>query len=379
MARRLFAWILGVFLILGMLGQALADSKRPRILYLNSASKDDHWWRTSSEIMQTACDDLGMTLDVVYVGRNQIQMVNDFKAAVKGPNRPDAVVFQSLKQNAVSMLNIAEENKIPAFIFNAGLTSEQIKLYGGPREHYKYWIGQMLPDDKQAGYDLALALYQEALKQGLTNADGKVELIGINGEVADGAAIERSAGLALAVQQEPKIVLTQNISGRWQREKGKSVFLSLNRRYPNAKVVWAANDLMGLGALDGMIEGKMNPGKGMLVGAIDWIPEALQEIKNGRMMTSFGGHFMETGWIAILLHDYFHNKDFASETVNFKSQMATLSSTDSTKYLKEFKLENFKKIDFSQFSKVKHPETKKYDFRFALVMKKLIAEAPKDR
>jgi ABC-type sugar transport system substrate-binding protein len=348
-----------------------AASKRPLILYYNSATPDNHWWRTSAEIMQRACDDLGMDLKVVYVNRNQIKMVNEFSATASGPDRPNAVVFQSLKQNGVEMLQIAEKNKIPAFIFNAGLTTEQTKQYGGPREQFKYWIGQMLPDDKAAGYELALLLYQEAVKLGLADRDGKVQIFGINGAVADGASIERAAGLTLAAQKEPRIILKQIVPANWQRDTGKDVFFGLSQRYPQAKVVWAANDLMGLGVLDGMIERKIAPGKEMLVGSIDWMPEALQEVNNNRMVTTIGGHFMETGWVAVLLHDYFKNKDFATEAVNFKSQMASLSKKTSADYLGQFRSDNFKKIDFRQFSKVEHPTLKQYDFNFKPVMKNL--------
>lgn len=357
-----------VFLALGMLTPTEAQAKRPRILYLNSDTPDDYWWRTSSEIMQAACDDLGMDLKVVYAARDRFKMVEAFNAAANDPIRPDAVVFQNLKQNAVEMLEIAEKIRIPAFIFNAGLTSEQTEKYGGPREHFKYWIGQMLPDDKTAGYDLAMSLYHEAVKQGITDANGTVQFIGINGTSADGAAIERSEGLALAVKKEPKIALRQLVSGHWNRDEGKSIFLVLNRRYPEVKVVWAANDPMGLGALDGVIERKLVPGKDMLIGSIDWVPEALQEVNGGRLVTSIGGHFMEAGWVAVLLHDYFQHKDFATEAVSFKSKMATLSKTDIAGYLRKFRVDNFKTFNFRQFSKVDHSEIKRYDFRFSRLM-----------
>lgn len=364
--------MLCVILVLAQHGQSHAHKKRPRIVYYNSATPDDYWWRTSSEIMQAACDELGMDLNVVYVDRNQIKMVDAFKAVATGPDRPDAVVFQSLKQNGVNMLKVAEESKISAFIFNAGLTTEQAAKYGGPRQHFKYWIGQMLPDDRAAGYDLAFALYHEAVKKGLADRDGKVKFIGINGENADGAAIERSAGLALAAQQEPRIVVKQIVSGYWDRERGKSASIGLSRRYPEAKVVWAASDPMGLGVLEGMVERKVVPGKQMLVGSIDWIPEALQEVASGRMVTTIGGHFMETGWVAVLLHDYFQNKDFANESVSFKSKMVTLSMTDGADYLRDFKVENFRKIKFRQFSKVEHPKIKHYNFDFTSVVKNVV-------
>jgi ABC-type sugar transport system substrate-binding protein len=357
----------------GLPGLVLAQTVpiRPLILYYNSATPDNHWWRTSSEIMQAACDNLGLRLKVVYVDRDHLKMIDDFKAAANSPNRPDAVVFQSLKQNGPEMLKIAEQAKIPAFIFNAGLTAGQTAQYGGPRQHFKYWIGQMLPNDRAAGYDLALALLRQAQSLGLADTDGKVRFVAINGTPSDGASIERAAGLALAARQEPDIILQQTVSAHWQRDKGKAVFLGLAARYPKTMVVWAANDLMALGVLDGMQERRIEPGQHMLVGSIDWVPEALQAVDQKRMVATLGGHFMETAWVSVLLYDYFQNKDFAGETTRFKSEMSALSGAASTVYLEKFKPENFAKIDFRRFSKAWHPERKEYGFSFAAVMEQI--------
>jgi ABC-type sugar transport system substrate-binding protein len=360
-------------LICATLGQslpALAQTVpiRPLIVYYNSATPENHWWRTSSEIMQAACDNLGMRLKVVYVDRDHVKMVNDFKELANGPNRPDAVVFQSLKQNGPEMLKVAEQAKIPAFIFNAGLTAGQTAQYGGPRQQFKYWIGQMLPNDRTAGYDLAMNLLRQAQSQGLADVNGKVNFIAINGTASDGASIERASGLALAARQDPAINLQQIVPANWMREKGKSVFHGLSERYPKTMVVWAANDLMAMGVLDGMQERNITPGAQMLVGAMDWVPDAVREVSKKRMVTTLGGHFMETAWVAVLLYDYFQNKDFVSENTRFKSEMTALSAQASTVYLEKFKQENFAKIDFRRYSKAWNPERKEYQFSFNDVM-----------
>ncbi len=372
-------FMLGLFNPLGPSQQAQAQTVpvRPLVLYYNSATPDNHWWRTSSEIMQVACDNLGLRLKVVYVDRDHVKMLDDFRAAADGPNRPDAVVFQSLKQNGPEMLKIAEQAKIPAFIFNAGLTTGQTAQYGGPRQHFKYWIGQMLPDDRTAGYQLAVSLLRQAQSLGLADADGKVRFIAINGTPSDGAAIERASGLALAARQEPDIILQQTVSAHWQREKGREVFRGLAQRYPKTTVVWSANDLMALGVLDAMREQRIEAGQHMLLGAMDWVPDAVQAVSQTRMVTTLGGHFMETAWVAVLLHDYFQNKDFVSETTRFKSEMSALSATASSAYLEKFKPENFAKIDFRRFSKAWHPTLTRYQFSFAAVMEQLHPPARK--
>lgn len=344
-----------------------------KILYYNSENPEGFCWRTSSEFMQAACQNLGMELNIVYVDRDAAFMINDFKKKAGALDKPDAVIFQNLKSNAVNMLNIAEENKIPAFIFNAGLTEEQAKQFGNPREKFKYWIGQILPDDKKAGYDLAFQLFNEAKRLGLKDKNGNIHFLSIIGTKTDAASIERENGLKLASQQEKKIILDQITSANWDRSEAEKSLNWLILRYPEAKVVWAANDLMALGALDSFSKSQLLPGKNIIVGSMDWVPEALKQVQNGKLYTSLNGHFIETAWASVLVYDYLNKKDFASEKTSFNSKMTVLSKSNINLYLKNFKPENFKKINFSIFSKVKNKNLKKYDFNFDVVLKKIIS------
>lgn len=368
-------WLLSAILALLLLPAPLSgQTGRPRILFYNSSTPDDPWWRTSSDIMQAACRNLGMDLRIVYVARDRNLMVNDFRKVAAGTDRPDAVVFQNLRQNAIAMLTIAETYQLPVFIFNAGLTEEETAAYGGPRDHFKHWIGQILPDDEQAGYDLAMRLFREALLRHLTDAQGKVHFVAINGTSADSAAIERGKGLARAAAGEPRIVIHQVISANWDKAQGKTAFMVLAARYPMAKVVWSANDLMGLGVLDGIADLKKKAGKDFIVGSMDWMPDALALVEKGELLTTLDGHFMEAAWASVLLYDFLKGKDFAGESLSYKSKMTILASDDIENYLHYFRAANFDKIDFGQFSKVKHPGLLRYDFDFAPVFREVTAK-----
>lgn len=366
--RTFLTWSLAVtFLAL----PAFAHHSAPKILLFNSDTPQNFWWRTTSDILQAACDDLGMTLEVVYLDRNPYKMIRTFKEVATSDSPPDAVIFQNLRQTAEHMLSVAEQYQIPAILFNAGLVAEEQVKYLGPREVFKYWIGEILPDDMQAGYDLAMTLYHEAVRQGMTDQDDRVNLVAINGTKADTAAIERLKGLMRAVTTQPKINLLQVVNGEWVEEKGMSVFKRLAIRHQNTKVVWSANDPMAIGALEGMRDLGLVPGKDMLIGSIDWDPRALQAVERGEMVVTINGHFMESAWAAVLLYDYLHGRDFAEETVSFKSQMSVLNQDNIRRYLQHFNRENFAKVDFTQFSKVLNPSLESYDFLFAPVLREV--------
>lgn len=351
--------------------QIHAAPKTHKLLYFNTESPDIFWWRTATQILQAACNDLGFELEVVYLNHNPYKLIREFEEIASGDSPPDAVIFQNLRQTADHVLNIAEKYQVPVFIYNAGLIEEKQRLYGGPRDKFKYWIGQMLPDDAKAGYDLAMALYQEALRLNMTDEDGRVPFLAINGVIADGAAIERLKGLVEAAKAEPKINLLQVANANWEPERGKTVFKGLAGRYPQAKVIWSANDPMAIGALEGMRELGIKPGQEMIIGSMDWDPAALQAVLKQELLVSINGHFMETAWVAVLLYDYFHGQDFASEALSYQSRMSILDNSTIRLYLEHFKPENFDKIDFTQFSKVLNPKLKKYEFNFAPILRQV--------
>jgi ABC-type sugar transport system substrate-binding protein len=351
--------------------QIFAENKPLKFAFFNIATPEDYWWNNASRIMQAACEDFGIELDLYYANRNQFLMIRQFQQVVNDSPRVNGVIFSNMKQNIVQMLQIAEKAKIPAFVFNAGLTENEIKKYGGPRKIFSYWIGQILPSDEQAGYDLAKKLFAQAKKNGLADAEGKLHVIGIGGTISDIAAIEREKGLIKAVKEDPQVMLHQIVPASWERERGRAVFLGLKSRYPDVKVVWAANDPMGLGVIAGIKSLKLEPGKDILVGSIDWIPDALEAVRRGELTVSIGGHFLESAWSVVLLYDYFNGNDFSKESVEFTSRMEILTPKNIENYPEFFEDGNWGKVDFKKFSKTTFPHLKVYNFTFDAIIEQV--------
>ncbi|MCG8572047.1 MAG: ABC transporter substrate-binding protein [Spirochaetes bacterium] len=369
MFRKILIWIIFFFLYISHIGLAKNQYK---IVFFNPEDTKDYWWNNASKIMQAACDDLDIELEIYHANRNMALMVQQFAKIADSNNKPDAVVFQSLKKNGASMLKIAEQAGIPAFIFNAGLVGEDKKKYKGPREVFQYWIGQILPDDQKAGYELAKVMFQQALEKKLYDSTGKIHVIGLDGTMADFAAIERHKGLMQAVKENPRVILHQTTSaGRWKRLSAKQTFAGLKLRYPQANVVWAANDPMALGAIDAIKESGDFHSSKWVIGSIDWIPDALISILDGDLSVSFGGHFLEAAWSIILIYDYLNGIDFASENVNFKSIMGSLNYNNIDQYLKKLGKGEWEVIDFACFSKKKNPQLLSYHFTIDSIFQQL--------
>lgn len=334
-----------------------------KIVLFSAANPGVHWWRTSAELFQEACRQLGMKSEVIYMNRDRLAMLEKFRAMAVSADKPDAIVFPNIRQNAIGILEIAEQHNVKAFIYNSGLVDEaNRKQYGGPRDYFTNWIGQILPNDRQAGADLAQLLYERARKAGLTNADGKVPFVCLNGPVVDPAAVERLRGLKEAAREIPNLEIQQIISCDWTRPDGCLKTKVLVKRYPGTRVIWSANDPMALGALTALHESGIEPGKEILIGSMDWDPEALKAVNQGEIVASIDGHFMEPAWAAVLLYDYFHGEDFQREALTFFSEMTLLDRENIQRYLAHFKPENFSKIHFASFSKALNPGLKRYHF-----------------
>ncbi len=328
-------------------------------------SEDDSFWPLVASFMRAAGHDLGIELRVYYAHDDRGKMRQQLQRATSGKNPVDAVVFQSFKQNGESLIKVAEKAQIPAFLMNAGV--DHMKT-GIPRQKYQYWIGEMFPDDEQAGFDLANQLIDIAKQRGHVGPDGKVRLAGISGIISDGGSIQRVNGLRRAIKARNDVTLNRVVPGDWQQKLAHEKFLFLLKRYPETTTVWAANDPMSLGVVTGAQQLGLSPGQELITGGVDWTQEALESIRAGHMLVSIGGHFMEGGWVMVLLHDYFQGKDFAEETLQMRTKMSAITASNVQDYLQKFGDQNWEAIDFKKFSKVHNPELTHYDFSLNAIL-----------
>lgn len=357
--------IIFLFIITILLGSNTfaAGPKKINVAFVSVTTPQNPFWHNYITYMKLACDSLGMNFDAYYANENHMQLQSVTENAIKSKRRPSVIVFLDNKMQAETVIKTATQAKIPVFLVNTSLSAEETKVLGKPREKYKYWIGQMQPDDKTAGYLVAKTLFNK-----FPNNGKKYHVIGINGNVGSDVTRLRLEGLKQAVAQSNNIILDQVVYGNWLPATSRYKFVELKKRYPNAKIVWTAGDGMAMGVVMGAKDLKLKPGKDIVTGGIDWLPDALKMVKNKEIDVSVGGHFIEGGWVAVMLYDYFNGKDFASEKVSWKTQMRPITAANVDYYEKKLKQENWRKINFRKFSKKYNPNVKKYDFRMQNIL-----------
>jgi len=343
-----------------VLSPGLEAGKPMRVAFLAPAeSKELFFWQTVIEHMNAAAKNLGIQLTVQVAKPWAGERAEQVKALLNGPDRPDYFITTAHMSVGTSELEIAEEAKVPVFLIDAGLLEKDLNRVGGPREHFSYWIGQMLPLGDQAGYDQAKCLIQAAKRQFKTRP---IEILALGGRETDLTAIERSRGLQKAVAEERDVRLMQLVTANWDPSQARQKVPLMLKRYPNATVIWAANDAMAHGAISVLESSGRSAGKDILVGGIDWDPWAMGALRRGEMVVNVGGHFLDGVWALVLLYDHHEGIDFAKERVDWRSSMLPVTKVNQASLNEYLSNKNLEHIDFKAFSKKFHPELKHYRF-----------------
>jgi len=329
----------------------------------------DHWfWEMIIDFMQASAEDLDIQLEVITSHRNHILTIQQAKEVASRKNPPDYIVTGNEKSNAGEIIKIANEAGVKVFLFNNGFVSpEDFKTYGRPREKYKHWIGELIPNNFSAGYQMGNILINQSLAAGLTAQDGKVHMAAIAGAFKTHASTERVRGLRQAVEENAhRVNLLQVFPGDWTAKKAEQVSMGLLSRYPEVSVIWAANDTTAFGAMNTATSMGLTPGKDILFGGCGWYAPAINKVQEGTLATTVGGHFMEAGWVMVLIHDYHHGRDFISNPI--ETAMYSIDKSNVEKFTKVFGEQQWNKIDFKKFSKVHNSNLKKYDFSLEAVL-----------
>ena len=135
-----------------------------------------------------------------------------------------------------------------------------------PWDYDPYWVAHMGVDGVPSGYYVAKQLFDAI--------GGKGKIVALQGLLANVPAIQRFDGLKQALAEYPDIELLEDQTAEWDRTKAVAVTEAFLAKYPDVNAIWAANDNMGLGALDALrTAGKQGQ---ILVCGIDGTSEAIQ-------------------------------------------------------------------------------------------------------
>jgi ribose transport system substrate-binding protein len=233
---------------------------------------------------QEAADRLGIDLRVQAAEREidvdkQMQIVeNLLQTGIKV-----LAITPSGSREIVSALVKARDAKVPIVIVDTRLDAKAAADAGLPTETF---IGS----DNYEGGKLAGEYVVKA-----TGGKGRVGILeGIPGhETGD----SRLRGFRDAVKNAPGITIVASQPANWERDQGFNVFQNMLQAHPDIDTVFAASDLMALGAIEA-IAAAGKTGKIRVVG-FDALDDAKKAIAAGTMEASVAQFPYEMGKAAV--------------------------------------------------------------------------------
>ena len=287
-------FLCGVLLTLGSVFGPCAQAAS--VLFLSPGSTHEAFWVSYGEFMQAAAKDLGMDLRILYSQRMPELTIAQARTALQGPDRPDYLLFANEQYVAPQILRLAQGSGVKLFMVNASLTDNQLSLLGDRPDR----LGSLVPNDEEGGY----LMLKELIRQHPPVAPGQpIDLLAFSGLKITPSSQLREKGMMRALAEHPEVRLRQLVYSGWTRDRAYEQAKMLFRRYPQASLVWSANDEMAFGAMQAYAEIGRKPGVDALFSAFNTSPAALQAIVDGRLSVLLGGHFTLGGWALVELHD----------------------------------------------------------------------------
>lgn len=342
--------------------QVRADEGLKTVVFLRPDKAEGEFWNVFTAAMKAASKDLDIKLQIVPSYSDPFQLVQNARIVAKTSPKPDLVILRVQDNVGQQLLNVFEDAEIDMFVVNTSFSKKNKKRVGNPREKYKHWIGQIIPDDFNAGKKIAHYLYKKAQAKGITK-NGHVTSIAINGVKGTRASEERMAGLNESLAMYRDFTLNKSAEGYYETEPAEKTTEILLNHYPETNVIWAVNDNSAIGAVKAAKARNLVPGQDILICGIDWVPNVFEYIRNGEIAASLGGHVMDGVWALILAYDYNHGNDFAEASgVEIYSTMKIIDSSNIDLLSSRIESVNWNEIDFKAFTKTHNPDFEGYNF-----------------
>lgn len=210
----------------------------------------------------------------------QIQIVDDLISAkvdaiviAPGDSQRLVPVLKKAAEAGIKIVNI--DNRLdPAIVKQAGFGP--LPFVSVDNEKAAYASAKFIADGAKPGT-------QAAILEGIRSADN---------------ANQRKAGASRAFQENKAVRLVASESANWKIDEGYVVTKQIFTKYPEIKLLFAANDMMALGALKFLTESSR---QGVQVAAYDALDEAVAEVKAGRLAVTVDQQAAEQGFQGVAL------------------------------------------------------------------------------
>ena len=232
----------------------------------------------------------------------QVQIVNELIAAkvdaiviAPGDSHRLVPVLKKAADAGIKLVNL--DNRLdPQTVQQMGLTP--IPFVSVDNEQASYAAVRWLRQDMPAGTPALLL-------EGIRSAEN---------------ARQRSQGATRALAEAPAMRLLASESAHWKIDEGYTLTQALLQRYPQVKLIYAANDMMALGAIRYLQEQGRRDVK---VGGFDAIAEAQTALRQGWLHVTVDQQAAEQGFQGMMLAERLLRGETVPEVTLINAELVT--------------------------------------------------------
>lgn len=304
-----------------------------------------------ADLLQVAARQLHVELELVDATKQRDTLLVRANQAVAAARRPDLMLLVNYLSVGPEVLAANTAAGVGTFFVAEGLSVGDLGTLtaGG---HSRGYLGQIVPDDAEAGRMLGEILTSAARARGLLDTAGMIHVGAIAGEHTQ-AGSARFRGWQAVLKEHADVIQSGFQYGAWEEEPARAVAALMLRAAPQIKVLWCANDGMALGALRAAVDAGRQPGKDILIGGVDLVDRALTEVAAGRLEVSIGGHLVDGARALVLLHDHREKQDLTPQTRT--THLVAVRAPQAERYLTFMRERSWRNCDFTRFSRVLNP------------------------
>lgn len=225
-------------------------------------------WRTANtKDIQAAFLEAKIKLQFSDAQQKQENQIKAIRSYIQ--QKVDYIAFSPVVQTGWdAVLNEAKTAGIPVVLTDRAVDSKDTSLY------VTFLGSDFIAEGKKAG---------DWLIADVKGASGPVNVIQLEGTTGSAPAIDRAKGFADAIAADPNIKVVASQTGDFTRAGGKQVAEALLKSHPEATVIYAHNDDMGLGAIEAIEAAGKVPGKDIKIITVDAVHDGMQALADGKI------------------------------------------------------------------------------------------------
>ena len=317
--------------------------------------------------MRAAAAELGIDVSIRESEHSRDKAVSIAQHFLAERPGPDYLIATNDLEAGGEVIKLADAAHVKTIVLNNDLNEKE-----EPRTKYRAWLGSIVPDHEGAGYGIATTILTAAAN--LTNRP--IKILALTGDATTPASVERVRGLKRAIGVMSGLLgpsSVQLVDVRyldWTAKTAEAATRDFIQSGQHIDALWAANDPMALGAIAALKEAGYHPGIDVMVGGLNWSQEAVDRVLNREMVVTYGGHFLLGAWAMVVVRDYQDGRDFAEEDVRLQIPMGAFDLPVARRFPEIGKVD-WRRIDFTRFSKTRNPAVTRYTFTPDAVLRQL--------